>query len=247
MRINQGLQILIGTLLTVGAMASTGASDATALIDWNNSRVYVRTDYTTTGANVFNVPDGSGAMLYEAVRSVSPYQLIDATIYVDLRDSGPNGGNRITTGYVKEDVWLQTSLGGLVACPNSSNPGTFASVDIGDFQSGGFVWSTLFNGPLHAGGFTGPGEVVEVFANTTSGMKALQWQVDTTHFDGSSLSFNSPDYDGTGLWLRFAQYFAEDFFGGTYQFRSDMFHDGVINLTDVVPFAEGIGSKCDPQ
>jgi hypothetical protein len=170
---------------------------------------------------------------------------------VDLRDM--NGAQVSPANVTKQDVWLQTSLGGLVACPNSSNPGTFASINIGSYQDtpigtpSNFVWSTLFNGPLHAGGHTLPGvEVVEVFANTTSGMKALQWQVDTTHFDGSSLSFNSPDYDGNGLWLRFAQYFAEDFFGGTYQFRSDMFHDGVINLTDVVPFAEGIGSKCVP-
>jgi hypothetical protein len=59
------------------------------------------------------------------------------------------------------------------------------------------------------------------------------------------VSYNSPDLDGSGaVNLTDVQFFAGDFFAVSYSFRSDLFFDNVVNLSDIPVIAATVGSSC---
>ena len=59
------------------------------------------------------------------------------------------------------------------------------------------------------------------------------------------MAFNSPDLNGDRMVnLSDVQIFASDFFGGVYMFRSDLYYDNMVNLSDIVQLSRGVGANC---
>lgn len=181
-----------------------------------------------TQVSVFVTPDGLGYLMTQA-RAVTtpPLDVVDATITVTLWDSG----NNPIFAYPFEDLWLETSMGGLAGCSN----GTIAdgATDI-DGQA-------TFTGPFYAGGhsdFAG-NEVTKVYV---SGNPLV----------GSDLNilFNSADINGDGVVsnlsgdLGGATGFAGYYTNGTYDYAIDYFYDGLENLSDLVLFAGAFNTAC---
>jgi hypothetical protein len=174
--------------------------------------------------NVFVIPDGQGFLMTEA-RAVTtlPQDVVDATITVTLLDAGMNA----VFAYPFEDLWLETSLSGLVACPN----GTIAdaSTDING--------QTTFTGPFYAGGHSdlGLGEMTQVVVNGGSLPAA----------SNLNILFNSADMDGNGLVdLTDVSLFSTAYLGGVYDFSADFFFDNALNLSDLVLFSGAVNIGC---
>ena len=61
---------------------------------------------------------------------------------------------------------------------------------------------------------------------------------------GVNLSINSRDINGDLVVnLSDVQIFTADFYS-EFQFRSDFFRDGMINLSDIVPLSYAVGAAC---
>ena len=61
---------------------------------------------------------------------------------------------------------------------------------------------------------------------------------------GDLFQFNSPDINSDAIVnLSDVATFAGDFFG-EYHYRSDFFWDGMLNLSDIVLMAQGVGAAC---
>jgi hypothetical protein len=119
--------------------------------------------------------------------------------------------------YPAEDLWLETSGGGLGFAPG----GTIADAPT---DGGGH---TQWAEPLFAGGCT-PGETVIVMA----GEQPLSQP-------GLPLEFNSADHNGDlALDLADVTFFSIAYFG-TYDPTEDLWFDGAINLADFTIFAQG--------
>ncbi len=161
-------------------------------------------------------PDGGGDSFDDAFL---PYgQREDATITVEVKDANwdpiPN--------YPREDLWLESEDDGLVSCIS----GTIA--DANTDALGMAHWQN----PLFGGGYSEALTVVMVNGSL------IEMTI------GVHLSFNSPDINGDLIVnLTDVAMFAMDFFGG-YQFRSDLFRDGQINLQDLATFAQAYGTTC---
>ncbi len=172
-------------------------------------------------AMVFAGPDGSVGDLSEA-RSRLSGATIDATITIQILDGA---GNPIAN-YPFEDIWLQSTQGGMVPC----NGGTVSDVD----TDGDGI--TTFSGPLLVGGGmdASAGEVLEVCLN---GMTWPQSVVDvvvlTADLNGDLMVNLTDTIDFAALYL-----------SGGYAPAIDFLWDGEINLSDLVIFAGAVNTAC---
>ncbi len=167
--------------------------------------------------SVFTLPNGAGKALSEAKLQAGGE--VDATINVELLDAA---GNPIFL-YPFEDMWVETTLGGLIAC----NGGTVAdaSTDING--------QTTFSAAFYAGGSSG-GEQAVVVVNGTS-------------LVGSNLDilFNSADLNGDlQVNLTDTVAFVPLYTGGAYDYAVDFYYDGTVNLSDLVFYAGGLNTAC---
>jgi len=170
--------------------------------------------------SVFTLPNGAGKALTEAKLEVGGE--VDATITVTLLDAG---GLPIFL-YPFEDMWLETSMGGLVPC----NGGSVAdgSTDINGVAT--------FSGALFADGYS----------DRTDDEKC-QVIINGSALIGSDLDilFNSSDIDGNGAQgTSDTIVFVPLYTGGSYDYSIDFFFDGAINLSDLVLYAGGLNTSC---
>ena len=165
-------------------------------------------------AVLMNVPNGNGNP-FTAAGSGSGS--IDATITVVVNDGTPAA----IANYPFEDIWLESIGGGMVACTGGATAD--ASTDA--------LGMTQFQTPLQAGGSDFGNSIVLINGIAIPGSVAL--------------GFNSPDIDGSGaVNLTDVQIFAGDFFAAGYNFRSDLFFDSIVNLSDLPLLAAAIGASC---
>jgi hypothetical protein len=170
--------------------------------------------------SVFTVPDGSGHPL-SWCQGFGGLRLDASLELLILLDGEP------LVGYPGEDMWLQSSLGGLVTCPGG------CSADHATDAEG----RTTFSGALRGGGHTDPsaGETLQAVVNgevCASG-------------EGADVQVNSPDLSGNlvvdlsdvVLWVAIYQ-------GGGYDYAGDFYYDGVLDLSDVVMMSQGLGAAC---
>jgi len=173
------------------------------------------------GASVWCLPDGNGVGFDEAFAFGGAY--VDATITLTLVDT--NGAPIFL--YPFEDLWLQTSGGGLTYCPG----GTVAdgSTDI----NGQTTWTN----PINGGGYS-LGETVQVYV---AGSPLAG--------PGLNITFNSADINGD-LFVNQsdAVYFTQalnDNFANHPKYASDFNNDDDITLSDVVRMTAGLGTHCN--
>jgi len=166
---------------------------------------------------LFVVPDGRGDSFDQAYLPFGGTE--DATITLLLMDAYwvP------IANYPAEDMWLESEDNGLVPCMG----GTIADANTG--ADGRTQWLN----PLLGGGHSQALTVVLVNGA----------QLEMTA--GVHLSFNSPDINGDRtVNLTDVQLFTEDIYFSYYDFRSDFYRDGVVNLSDLGKMAEAIGANC---
>jgi len=186
--------------------------------------ILVEVNFATEGPlSLYSVPDGSGLAFTEAYQADGGQ--VDGTLslvlYVVYRgDPDP------VANFPFEDIWLEGEGADLSLCQGGSCPD--ANTDAG----GVTTWAR----PMKIGGHTVPAqsERVRVIVNGDAVPSGIL----------PDLRFNSPDIDGNRLVnLTDIQLFATDFFG-TYDYRSDFVWDGLINLSDLVPLAQALGTNC---
>ena len=165
-------------------------------------------------AVLMNVPNGNGNPFTAAV---SVGGVTDATITVTVNDGVPAP----IANYPSEDIWIESVDGGMVACIGGATAD--ASTDA--------FGMTQFQTPLQAGGYS--------LADTKVFINGLG-------IPGTvGVGYNSPDIDGSGaVNLSDVQIFAGDFFDVAYNFRSDLFFDATVNLSDLPFLAASIGAAC---
>lgn len=163
-------------------------------------------------------PNGQGSTFMEA--QLEDGTVVEAVVYLRVLDWNDNP----VSNYPREDMWLESWDAGLVPCYWSE--GTQADVNT---DSNGL---TFWVAPLHAGGYS-------------QALTAVMLNGDNVSYEGGlNLNFNSPDINGDGLVnIPDLALFAQNLFGD-YDFRSDLYRDGVINLSDVGRFTLGLGSAC---
>ena len=170
---------------------------------------------------LYNLPNADGASFDEAVAVVA-FVPVDATIGLTLID----GLTAVIPNYPFEDLHLESSDGGLVACPG----GTTADADT---DAAGYTqWQT----PLAASGATSStADLTVVMVNGAA----------LTSNGGLPIAHNSADITKDGeVNLSDVIEFAGDFYGGSYVFRSDFAFDGILNLSDIIKLAQGMGAQC---
>jgi hypothetical protein len=199
----------------LGALVLSLASFAVAGVpDLNASTATI--DPSAIGAMVYVVPNGSGLGLNQAYAPGGGF--VDATITLMLIDTA---GDPIFL-YPAEDLWLQTSGGGLSVCENGANAD--APTDING--------ETQFQNPLNAGGnsFGETTQVVVAGAALAGG--------------GYDLLFNSADINGD-LQVNLSDVTAFTQMLSAYNWEGDFNYDSVINLADVTRFTQAIGVSCN--
>lgn len=167
------------------------------------------------GAAIYTLPNGLG----DPFTVTLPGGIVlDASITLTLVDTD---GEPIVQ-YPREDLWLETSGGGLVPCLG----GTIADADT-DING-----QTVWHDPLFAGGCS-EGEMTLVMV---AGMPLAG--------GGLDLWFYGPDLNGDVV-VNLSDIVAfTQMLGGQYSPCGDFNHDGVINLTDIVLMVRGIGADC---
>ena len=181
----------------------------------NNSATMAYTGNSPVAAMV--LPDGSGPALTSA--RLPDGTLVDATLTITVIDCL----DMPIANYPAEDMWLQAADDGLVPCLGGTN------ADGPTDSSGRTTWTS----PPRAGGASQARCLIMVNG---------QAMVANAGFD---LHFNSPDINGDLLVdLRDVPYFAADFHGFNYNFRSDFYADSVLNLSDLSLFAGALGAHC---
>jgi hypothetical protein len=192
-----------------------------AAADWGVPSQYTTLYWLPPGitqpVTLLVVPDGSGPPLTQA-RSLGG-SLVDATVHVLARDDAglPEPG-------VDAEGWNLVWTGGGVHACGGGLPADHATLADG---------TTEWAGPLRAGGHSHG--LVRVFT----------WGNPVFTNDGQPLQVNSPDLNGDlEINLLDVPLFAQDFLGGTYDFRSDLHYDGVVNLSDIIPLAQHLGARC---
>lgn len=199
--------------LVMGAVsvATAGIPDAT---------LSTATTAATAQVSVYTLPNGAGKGLFEA-KVINSSTLVNATITLTVLDGN---GDPIYL-YPAEDMWLETTLGGLALCPGGSTA---------DFLTNAAGVTTFFST------VNGGGQSDRVAAEKTVVV------IGGTPLNGSQLDilFNSPDIDGnlevnlsdTVAFTQNAQ--------GSYNYRSDFYFDNQMNLSDTVLYAQGLGVVC---
>jgi hypothetical protein len=164
--------------------------------------------------SVYTRPDGGGHPLSAAY--LMGGQEADATITLHLVDAN---GDPIFM-YPFEDLWLVCNAGSLALCANGSIADDYTDIN----------GTTTFSDPLYAGG-QGQGILLMV-----SGLPLNQPPL--------PISVNSPDITGDQVAnLDDIVMFGMDWLG-SYHYRSDFFYDGVIDISDIALFAQGLGASC---
>ena len=195
------------------------APDAPAGI-WDDT-IEVTTAATET-VSLLCVPDGSGRPLTEA-RMAQGFT-VDATIVVTLTDVLANP----VVGYPAEDLWLESSLGGVAFCG-------YGAIADGPTGPDG---STTFTAPLACGGHSDSvaGERLDVSVN---GYVRPGESVD--------ILINSPDLNGDlEVDLSDTILFCGIYLGGAYDYAADYAYDGALNLSDLVLFSQALNAACGP-
>ena len=178
---------------------------------------FAEVDPGAVGAAVWNLPNFQGNGFDAGGDGAG--SVVDATITLHLRDI--NGDPVI--GYPFEDLWLESSGGGLVACSNGT------TADFSTDASGDTEWTN----PMGAGGHS-EGETVNVLIAGTA-----------LNHPGLNVIFNSADISGDlAVNLTDVTLFSTDYAAQTGDFRSDFVYDGAINLSDVTLMARGNGTSC---
>jgi len=164
---------------------------------------------------LLNVPDGNGAAFTDAVKVGGG--VVDATITLIVKD----GAGVAIANYPFEDAWIESVDGGMVACVGGATAD--ASTDVNGM--------TQFQTPLQAGGSSLADTRVLINGNALA--------------NTIGVGYNSPDLDASGaVNLTDVQIFATDFFDVSYKFRSDLFFDNVVNLSDLPVLASTVGAAC---
>lgn len=202
------LLLLLTMAIAVPAAGDGGPDPENSSVDWEYAG--------TETLSLCNRPDGGGMALNQA-RLPGGGGFVDATIILTLRDYG---GYPIAA-FPSEDMWLESSDGGMTFCFGGTTADTYTDVH------GETRWSS----PLQAGRWsTGHLQVM------VNGFPILDGALD--------MQVNSPDITGDlRVDLADVTAFAIDFFGA-YHYRSDFNYDSVLNLIDVGLLAEGLGSTC---
>ena len=142
-----------------------------------------------------------------------------ATVAVTVRD----GNGTAIAGYPFQDMTLNDiGNGDLNICPGGS------TADANTDASG----QSTFSGNIFGGGQTQAG---------------LQVYLGGSPLNGSALNIdvNSPDINGDRqVIVDDLGLFAADYRSGGFVFRSDLFADGVLNISDVGAFAERYQTFC---
>lgn len=177
---------------------------------------------------LLNRPDGTGNAFNSAILTTDG-TVQDATISMTVLD----GNGDPVLNFPALDMWLETTNGGLVACTGGTQ------ADQNTHNVTGF---TLWAAPLQAGGADG---------GPLSGVVTMV-MISGAPLVGSDLALwhNSPDINADGLVnVTDVQVFAVDYFAFAadplnYEFKSDMEYDGAVNVSDIVPLAQGQGHHC---
>ena len=210
---------LVGLLVcSIVGMASLAVA---GIPDLSNSTASTAAGVLTV--SVETLPTGDGRPLNAARTSNGTpgnTALINATITLIVRDGN---GDPIYL-YPSEDLWLQTTAGGLKLCPGGS------TADFSTDVNG----QTTFSRAVFGGGHS-EGEQTVVVINGSP-------------LVGSNMNirWNSPDISGD-LKVDLTDtvtYAADALHPSPYHYRSDMFFDNQINLSDTVLYAQGIGRIC---
>jgi hypothetical protein len=176
--------------------------------------------------SLFCLPNGLGDPLTQA------FAFGGQQVNARVRFQAMNAMNMPISGLAVDRMWLENLAGSLYLCP--PNPIRFASVPSMPTDPAGI---TEFTGPIFAGGYTGPGQPLQVFVEWTNGLVV-------PIPPSLNISLNSPDLNGDGaVNLSDVTIFSQDYFG-SYNYRSDFFWDGALNLSDVSRMAQGLNSVC---
>jgi hypothetical protein len=180
----------------------------------------VVTTTAPTQVSICNLPNGQGWPLTQTKAVGSP-TWVDATITLTLKDYYDDP----VVGAPAEDLWLETTRSGLVHCAGGT------TADGPTNELGQTTWSHS----LRAGGYSDrqAGELTRVMVGLPADFfPFLDPDVNILH--------NSPDIDGNFIIdLRDTAFFARDL-KVAYNYRSDFFYDGVINISDTWRFAAGL-------
>ena len=168
--------------------------------------------------SIFTLGDGSGDPLTAGRTLAGPRT--DATITLTLKDAL----GKPIPGYPKEDLWLATSLGGLMPMPG----GSCADHDTDD------LGVTTFSQAIRGWGVT-----------DLDGGELTRVMIGGSPLNGSGLpiQFNSPDLTRDHLVNLSDLVLFNSRLYGVYDYDSDLFWDGVIDLSDLILLGRGI---CGP-
>ncbi len=215
-----GLLVCIATL----GLAAFGYA---GIPDLNQSTA---TTAAAATVSVYNLPDGTGARLDHAQLADGSYT--DATITVTVLDGTIDPITSLPDPqpvflYPSEDIWLETTLGGLKACPGGS------TADFSTNINGVTVFATQVAGGGFSDAVAGEQTVVVINGGPLVGSNL-------------DILFNGPDLTGDGIvnisdGSAYGAYLAP---AAPYDYAGDLYYDGVINLSDMVLFAAGIGVEC---
>ncbi len=179
--------------------------------------------------SMFLVPNGSGTPLANcfAFGGIPT----NVTILVTLVDAA---GLRVTN-YAAGGVRLEEMQTPLSWCANSWYPPPLHAPNLADGPSDAIGQST-FSLSYHGGGYVQGPTMVWVLEATGVWMPIPM---------PLNVSFNSPDINGDLIInLTDISFFATDYFGAVYMYRSDFNYDGIINLTDLSMLAQTLGVSC---
>jgi hypothetical protein len=175
---------------------------------------------TAAGAqvSVYTLPDGVGDPLTDCY--LYGGSKTDATITLTLLDAN----SEPVYLFPFEDLWLETTMGGLVLCTGGS------TADASTNAAGVTTWT----GTVRGGGYSADGELTQIYVAG-----------DPLEQAGLDMLWNSPDIDGNGVVaLADVILFSQDYNSGTVVYRSNLYWDDVLDLADVIRLADGLGSAC---
>jgi hypothetical protein len=207
------------TVLCLALAGAALAGDATIPV------ITVEASFATAGPlSIFSAPDGSGRAFTEA--HAPGGAVVDGTLTMILyADDGWTSGP--VANFPREDIWLDSAGGALVACSRGSCPDDHTDAN----------GETRWADPLEVGGFADPdrGHLVRIIVNGS---------VPDSGGPLPDLRLNSADLNGDlEVNLLDITVFAGDFYGA-YDYRSDFVWDGLVNLSDLAALARVVGSSC---
>lgn len=202
-------RFLLGALvLSVASIAWAGVPDLAL------SQAVI--DAAAVGATVYVLPNGAGPGFDSA--SAAGGGSVDATITLTLLDDQSDP----IFGFPFEDLWLETSGGGLVSCPGGVTADGSTDID------GVTTWSN----PPAAGGVS-VGETTKVYVAGSALTGA-----------GLDLVFKSADMNGD-LVVNLSDIVVFTPMLTSYNEAGDYNNDGDVDLSDIVRFTPGIGASCN--